>query len=410
MNHDDWVPLVRRFGPAFQSDDDSDEHGIRTLLGHPNFKTWREIDTGYRTVILAEAGAGKTSEMLARAQYVEQEGRPSFFIRIEDIADAFEEAFEVGSPEAFAQWLDSQDEAWFYLDSVDEARLDNPTSFEKAIRRFSRRIQHAQQRAHICVSSRPYAWRAKSDRELVLRYLPFKKPLVKRSSEEPGSIERGERPGDSLDVFFLQPLEEEDIRRFAVHRSAPDIDRLIRELERTNLMAIAGRPFDLDEILDKWKARLALGGRRELLLHSVERRLGELRADRNIRQPLNPEKARRGARALAAAVVLTGEASIRVPDGGHARTGIDPQAVLADWHPEEVQNLLARAIFDDPTYGGVRFRQRDVRELLAAEWFSELLQRGHSRHAVETLFFREQYRREVHFTTPARRAALVDPR
>ena len=403
MNRDEPVPLVRRFGPAFQTDD-SDGHEVHALMGYPNFKTWPEIDRGYRSVILAEAGAGKTFEMRARARNVRQQGNPSFFIRIEDIADAFEDAFEVGSAESFTQWLESQDEAWFYLDSVDEARLDNPTSFEKAIRHFSRRIRPAQLRAHICISSRPYAWRAKSDRELVHRHLPFKKPRAESSGADPKSIERAGPPDDAFEVLFLQPLEESDIRTFAVHRAVPDIDRLLQELERSNLMALAGRPFDLDEILDKWKADLALGSRRDLLHHSVERRLGELCADRIIRQPLNPEKARSGARALAAAVVLTGKACIRVLDGGHAGAGIDPQAVLADWQPDEVQNLLARAVFDDVTYRGVRFRQRDVRELLAAEWFSELLQRGHFRHAVETLFFREQY--GVRFISPRLRVVL----
>ncbi len=404
VNHNEPVPLVRRFCPACQSGDDSDEHEVRALLGYPNFKTWREIDTGYRSVILAEAGAGKTFEMLARARHVEQQGNPSFLIRIEDIVDTFEDAFEVGSAESFEQWLDCQKEAWFYLDSVDEARLGNPTLFEKAIRRFSAKIRYAQLRARVCISSRPYAWRAKSDRELVLRYLPFKKPLAECSGKNQESTERTECPRDALEVLLLQPLEEDDIRTFAAHRSAPDIDRLIRELERTNLMGMAGRPFDLEEILDKWKARRALGGRRELLRHSVGRRLGEPDPDRSIRQPLNPEKARIGAQALAAAVVLTGVAGIRVLDGGHARAGIDPQAVLIDWQPEEVQHLLARAIFDDVTYGCVRFRQRDVRELLAAEWFCELLRRGHSRHAVETLFFREQY--GVAFVSPRLRVVL----
>ena len=169
-------------------------------------------------------------------------------------------------------------------------------------------------------------------------------------------------------------------------------------------MALAGRPFDLEEILDKWEANLALGGRKELLLHSVERRLGEQDPSRALQQSLNPRKARSGARALAAAVVLTGETGIRVPDGGYARTGLDPQAVLADWEPGEVQNLLARPVFDDVTYGSVRFRHRDVRELLAAEWFGELLQRGHSRHEVEALFFRERY--AVEFVSPRLRIVL----
>lgn len=57
-----------------------------------------------------------------------------FFIRIEDIEDGFEAAFEVGSVHAFESWLDFQEEAWIFLDSADEARLENPRAFEKAIK------------------------------------------------------------------------------------------------------------------------------------------------------------------------------------------------------------------------------------------------------------------------------------
>ncbi|MDE0211629.1 MAG: hypothetical protein OXJ64_17330, partial [Boseongicola sp.] len=84
---------------------------------------------------------------------------------------------------------------------------------------------------------------------------------------------------------------------------------------------------------------------------------------------------------------------------------IDPVAVLGDWQPSEIQDLLMTPIFDDMTYGGVRFRHREVRELLAAEWFSKLLQKGHSRDAVERLFFREQYGLE--FVSP--RLSVVLP-
>ena len=390
-NIDKPVPLVRRFCPVPGSDADSDEYEVRAFLGYSDCKTWEELDKEYCSVILAEAGAGKTLEMRARARHLEQQGVPAFFIRIEDIDDAFENAFEIGSAESFVEWLDSQDEAWFYLDSVDEARLDNPTTFEQAIRRFSAKISPALLRAHVCISSRPHAWRAKSDREVVQRQLPFRKPQAELRSEDPHPVELTEDPRDALEVLVLQPLAEDDIRLFACHRSAHDIDGLIRQLEQADLMPLAGRPFDLEEILHKWKTRGALGGRTEILHHSIERRLGELDPNRAERQRLNPDMARSGARALAAAVVLTGEASIRVPDGGPARTGIDAQAVLADWQPREVQDLLAKAVFDDVIYGAVRFRNRDVRELLAAEWFAELLKKGHSRDAIETLFFREQY-------------------
>ena len=94
---------------------------------------------------------------------------------------------------------------------------------------------------------------------------------------------------------------------------------------------------------------------------------------------------------LAAAVVLTGKAGIQVPDNTHEQTGIDAEAVLSHWHPDDVRTLLERALFNDVIYGAVRFRHRDVREFLAAEWFHRLLHEGNARHVIEKLIFREQY-------------------
>jgi hypothetical protein len=60
-----------------------------------------------------------------------------------------------------------------------------------------------------------------------------------------------------------------------------------------------------------------------------------------------------------------------------------------------VRALLERGIFNDVIYGAVRFRNRDVRELLAAEWFNYLLSKEQSRSTIENLFFREQYGEKV---------------
>jgi hypothetical protein len=43
----------------------------------------------------------------------------------------------------------------------------------------------------------------------------------------------------------------------------------------------------------------------------------------------------------------------------------------------------------------VRFRHREIRELLGAEWAHELLGQPDGRAAVESLFFRERYGEEV---------------
>ena len=274
-------------------------------------------------------------------------------------------------------------------------RLDSPKTFEKAIRRFQSKIEPAQLRAHICISSRPYAWRPKSDRELIEHYLPFKRPQAERTGEKSEPIKPTKHSESALEIYMLDPLDESDIRLFAEYRLVPDIDGLINELERLNVMTLAERPFDLEGILDKWTSDLELDGRSELLRHNIELRLREFDPDRASQQPLNLGRAREGARALAAAVILTGKPGIQVPDNTHKQTGIDGEAVLSQWEPADVKTLLERAIFNDVIYGAVRFRHRDVRELLAAEWFGELLQNRAARHVIEGFIFREQYGEQI---------------
>lgn len=169
-------------------------------------------------------------------------------------------------------------------------------------------------------------------------------------------------------------------------------------------MSMAARPFDLEGILTKWETDLRLDGRLALLQHNIGLHLDEINPDRARRQPLNREKARRGAQVLAAAVILTGQPGIRVPDSTQPGKGINAETILGDWEPAEVQALLERGIFNDALYGIVRFRHREVRELLAAEWFSHQLRNGNSRHATEALFFREQYGHPV--VTPRLRPIL----
>lgn len=252
------VPLDRYFSLVPKSEGDSDDQDFRSFFSEQKRTGWQELEEEFRCVILAEAGAGKSFEMEARAKHSEELGRAAFFIRIEDIEDDFETAFEIGSVETFEGWLNSQEEAWFFLDSIDEARLENPRAFEKAIKRFAKRIKPAAERARIFISSRPYAWRARSDRDLVERYVPFTKPKLEKAGDRDavsGEIDADEsiEAESGLRVYLLDPLDENGIRIFANHRGTPQVDRLILELQRANLMPMAARPFDLEGVLAKWE-------------------------------------------------------------------------------------------------------------------------------------------------------------
>jgi hypothetical protein len=392
MRKENHITLERQFAPVPKSQEDVESDEILSVWGHVKPKTWDDMDHEYRCVILAEAGAGKTEELRQHASVLASRGNPSFFIRIEDIEADFYKAFEIGEETQFQTWLQSTGEAWFFLDSVDEARLENPRAFEKALRRFAKHIERVAHRAHIYLSSRPYAWRPREDRRLLDEILFLAAPQASEVGEEGQQSE----PLSALTIYTMRPLDKERIRRFCVARAAKDIDRLLHEIERANLRSLAERPFDLEGILTKWAGDNALGGRLELLRHNIDKRLrDDHNSDRAQRQPLNLEHAREGARRLAAAVVLTGQAGLNIPDVATVKPGIEAESVLSDWDPKDVRALLERGIFNDIIYGAVRFRHRDVRELLAAEWFDGLLKSGNSRYSVEALFFREQYDENV---------------
>lgn len=220
----DVVPLIRRFRPVAKDADTDEADSLQLLWGHSKLKVWTDLQEAYRTVILADAGAGKTFEMEGQARRLRERGRQAFFLRIENISDGLAGSLEVGTSDDFTQWQQGEEEGWFFLDSVDEARLDDPRAFETAIGRLASAIESAMHRAHVCISSRPYAWRAKLDRELIERLLPF----VKQKREAPGETDdevearNGPPPrqDDSsnadddpeLTVYWLCPLDRDDIR------------------------------------------------------------------------------------------------------------------------------------------------------------------------------------------------------
>lgn len=400
------VPLKRRFSPVAKDQDGAERNDYLDLWGYGNPIGWPEIDTRYRTVILAPGGAGKTHEMLERAEYLYGQHSASFFIRIEDIHANFETAFEVGDNTQFTAWLNSSEEGWFFLDSIDEARLGSNRAFEKALRQFESRIRPAKDRAHICISSRPYSWQPRADFDFVDQLFPSD---VQQHEATGGDLDAEEIPDvqgerqTALEVYQLKPLDLEAQRIFAEHHSVSRIDDFMTAIQRADLTDLAGRPFDLEGLIGKWQADGSLGGRHELLDYIVTRRLDEIDPGKAQAAPLSRERARAGAQIIAAAVLLTGEPGIHVPDAVPNRQGIVATDLLPDWDQKDVANLLLRPIFNDVLFGMVRFRHRDVRELLAAEWFAGLLAKG-LRPAVEALIFREQYGRTI--VTPRLRPML----
>ena len=400
-----FVELNRTFHDLSAHASENDDVDLIRTLRVGKRLGWSDLIQEYRTVILSEAGSGKTTEMRNAARNLCRKGLPAFFLRLEHIPTDFEDAFEVGSFEEFQQWLASDEEGWLLLDSVDEARLRNPGDFELAIRKLGRRIVVARDRAHIILTGRTAAWRPKTDLEFCTQHLPYTPPTT--------TIEDREQPEESLQdqglrttekeraqesefrVSALDDLSADQIERFAEARGVTDAKMLLEAVERADAWSFTSRPQDLEELIEFWIDQKKIGSRLELMQNSIDRRLAERDQVRANARPLSSQAAREGARLVAAATTLAHEPTICVPDGARAATAISVRDVFPGWDERDQATLLSRPIFDEAIYGTVRFHHRTVREYLTAEWLSDLLARETSRRKIEALLFRNQYGLEV---------------
>ncbi|WP_041358520.1 hypothetical protein [Nitrobacter hamburgensis] len=247
---DKVVELIRRFEPMSSRSREWDF--LTAGSGRP--QRWHEIEDEHRVLIIADPGAGKTFEAKTRARKVRERGRKAFFIRIEKIDASFDQAFEIGTAEEFTAWLGSTEEAWFFLDSVDEAQLETPRALEDAVRVFGARIHDALERTHIFITSRGDAWRALSDQTLIEQHLPYGEP---EHSEEENNTSGKRDP--MLKLFRLAGLSEDEIALFAGHYGISDVGDFVDAIKRGNLLTLAERPFDLKALIGVWIADRKLG-------------------------------------------------------------------------------------------------------------------------------------------------------
>lgn len=378
---------------------------------------WDELEREYRTIILAEAGSGKTIEIQQATKRIRAAGKQAFFIRLEYLLDGIEDAFDdqqTGTFDEFDRWLRSDDEGWLFLDSVDEARLSDPRDFEKAIRKLARKLGSAGQRTHIFITSRISEWRPKADLDLLVAQLPYQaetgvtRPDVDMAG--PGRVDevlfpdieddyetsKPEEMRGTFRIVTLGHLDDDQVKQLARALNVANEKEFFDQIERRDVRDYLSRPQDFIELVSFWKTNGRIGTRAELLEADIQLRLRERDPNRDRLRPLTLSKAYLGAKRLAAAVTYQKMSRIQVPDNTQLRPDcIDPSKVLDDWSADDISSLLARPIFDQAIYGTVRFHHRSVREFLCAAWLLELIAEGKSRREIENLLFRVQYGLEV---------------
>ncbi|MEW6220981.1 MAG: hypothetical protein AB1634_15820 [Thermodesulfobacteriota bacterium] len=410
-----FVDLHRSFVPLDKDEEAALDFDPRWGRKYGGWLDWPDLLKRRRVVLLAEAASGKTEELRHQAKSLESQGQAAFFVTIEDLADdVFENALEPRVVDLFRRWRDGMAtaDAWFFLDSVDEARL-NRKELRKALKCFRRAVNGQMERIRVYLSCRASDWRGQADRAAIEELLPVPVRPIATEQDDPDAalldpvFKESRRTGpprgadeqvpdaEALLVVRLVPLAAAQRRQLAAANEVQQPDAFVTAVEQQGLDALAERPGDLLDLVAYWRDHHGqFGSLAEMTEHGVARKLAEEDKYRPDNQHLAAAKARQGAERLAAALTLARSFTIRAP--GHepdptlAAGAVDPAAVL-DWTDAERNALLRRGIFAPATYDRIRFHHRGTQEYLTAQWLHRLLQAGCPRQAVWDLLFVERY-------------------
>ncbi|MFY7914583.1 MAG: hypothetical protein ACOVPA_07940 [Rubrivivax sp.] len=367
-------------------------------------------------VLLAEALSGKTKELEHRAVALRREGKPAFFLRIEDLADdRFEASLNDDDKAAFHSWTAADSgEAWFFLDSVDEARL-NGKKLATALRNVRAALTSGNlDRAHIIVSCRVSDWRGKADRESMQKELPYGppaqlpsavtdpdevllSPMFDRTSQSTG-LKKPQTDSNPIELLVVQlaPLNQEQQARMATAASIANVPEFMQAVRLSGLETMSERPGDLIDLIGYWRDHGKFGSLVEMTEEGVKRKLREEDIYRPEAGVLSPERARRGAERFAAALILAKTFTIKAPgqeaDPTLAKGALESRDVFPDWDQDSINALLRTGLFAPGTYGRIRFHHRSTQEYLAACWLRWLTQWNNFPIAeVHALLFVEPY-------------------
>jgi hypothetical protein len=393
-----YVELNRRFR-KLEEDAKSEDAALASytagFFGMDSSLGWDDLLKEFRVIILGEPGSGKTWELREQVKIIDARGGFAFFIRLDQLVHHDLSALFCGEEQRlFAQWKQSDVCAYFFLDSVDEAKFRNLSNFYSTLERFANELGGALlARSKIFLSSRISEWKPASDAFEIRRLFPLPPTMVRDDGDGKSKTAKHETPVPL--VVHIQALDQVQVECLARANSMQNISAFVQELDRAFAWEFARRPLDVLALIAFWKSSGRIGSWTELIEFDVATKLRP-RTNRD-EHPLSEAEAFVGATWLAASNLFCRKFSFFVADNVSTDAeALNPTACLpCDWRDDQTRALLNRAIFDSAIYGRFRFHHRRIAEFLAAKWLTARMENGCPQNELKRLLVEDVRGRKV---------------
>ncbi|WP_430414029.1 hypothetical protein [Parasphingorhabdus sp.] len=349
---------------------------------------WPHLLEQQRVIVLAEAASGKSEEFRQKSLAIRQNRGFAIYLPIERLEkNGLVGSLSKDDKEAFEKWQYGDTPGWFFLDSIDEARI-HQKDIEHALNCFRDELGDTYERARILLSCRGTVWTGEKDLALINLTLPIRTraeadditpadsdtALLERLENTTSAPKSTQDQEPKIQLFALAKITRSQRTAFLTAEKITDIDEFEDALFKRGLEPLAERPGDLKTLVSYWKNHRSFGDLTEMLEFGISERLKEINNNRRDIIGISEDDARRGVERLAAAMTLSQNMDLVLPEIYEGdEGGINPHQVLSDWKPRDVDGLLQRGIFVPASFGRLRFYHRSAQEYLTASWFKKLM-------------------------------------
>jgi hypothetical protein len=369
--------IPRLFVP-YGSDVTTDGYGLPIVpdMYHQEIKQrrWDNWQDEKCIVLLGEPGSGKSTEFEHQAELLKSKGKHSFLVRIRDYRPGYSLGGLVAEQSSWMEWLnDRETDAYLFLDSVDEGRLQFDAVLRDIIDDIRNNLPY--DRLKLRLSCRTRDWRDYTDRSDLTRLFPEK---VSRTTQQPEPVTVLELLGLDAEAIFKQATS-------VLHHP----EDFIRKAEQFHIIQLCSHPLLLEFLLAQFEDTSDLAPTRT---EAYEKAIDRMSMEENpihgeaIKGTLSPVERREIAAMIAVLSILNGNDSLYIAERDHPKQhGLD--CYLADQRKKPLVETLNSKLFTGAGAGAFRFYHRSLAEFLAARFIDTRLKEGLSFLQIKPLLF-----------------------